>query len=97
MSPYSEFARGRYLEYFLLRNVIAEGPVVGQYEGQDIRKSIVDEWGRRYSFVGIVAFRGDGQYDVDGLKTGEFILAPGLVYRLDRMPPTWREFLFGKR
>lgn len=88
--------RGRYIEYSLLRNVIAEGPVVGQYEGQDIRKSIVDEWGRRYSFVGIAAFSWDGQYDYDALKTGEFILPPGLVYRLDRLPPTWWEILFGK-
>lgn len=88
--------RGRYLEYFLLRNVTAEGPIVGRYEGQDVRQNIVDEWGRRYSFVGIAAFRWDGQYACDALKTGEFILPPGLVYRLDRLPPTWREFLFGK-
>ena len=50
---------------------------------------------RRYSFVGIAAFRWNGQYDCDALQTGEFILPPGLIYRIDRMPPTWREILFG--
>ena len=96
MAPYSEFAHDRYIEYFLLRNVTAKGPVVGHYEGQDVRQSIVDEWGRRYSFVGIAAFKWNGEYDCDALKAGEFILPPGLVYRLDLMPPTWRKFFFGK-
>lgn len=93
--PHGDIARGRLVEYFLLREVIKEGPVVGSYAGQAIRQSVIDEWARRYSFVGIAAFRWNGQYDCDALQTGEFILPPGLIYRLDRMPPTWRELLFG--
>ena len=96
MAQFSEFNQSRRIEFFLLRNVIAEGPVVGSYAGEPIRRSVIDEWNRRYNFVGLAAFRWDGQYDCDALQTGEFILPPGLIYRLDRMPPTLREILFGR-
>ena len=42
--PHGDIARGRLVEYFLLRDVIKEGPVVGSYEGQEIRQSVIDEW-----------------------------------------------------
>lgn len=83
-------------EFFVLRNVVPAGLVIGHRAGQDIYGSIVDEWDRRYSFVGIANFRREGGYDCDALRTGEFILPPGLVYRLDRIPPTLWELLCDK-
>lgn len=90
---YSAFDGRRRAEFFMLRAVVRAGPVIGRYAGAEIYQSIVDEWGRRYIFVGIATIRSEGDYDCDALRTGEFILAPGLVYRLDRIPPNlWQLF-----
>jgi hypothetical protein len=98
---YSALDGHRRAEFFMLRQAVPTGPVIGFYSGALIHQSIADEWGRRYTFVGIATFRRRGVYDCDALKTAEFILAPGLIYRLDRMPPTFWELLYrvfyGKR
>jgi len=75
------FATSRPVEYFILVEPHADGPVVGYYAGQAIAAAVVDYFGRRYSYAGIAPRRRSGQYDVEALGPGEWIIEPGLVYR----------------
>ena len=72
---------GRPVEYFLLVEPRADGPPIGYYAGNPIPAAVVDYWGRRYSYAGIATRRRSGQYDVEALGPGEWIIEPGLVYR----------------
>jgi hypothetical protein len=44
---------------------------------------VVDASGHRYRFAGVAPRAADGRIDVEGLRTGEWIVQPGLVYRMD--------------
>lgn len=70
------------MEYYVLDRVRCEGTLLGYLGGFPIRAAAVDDWGRRYAFVGVASFRADGQYDLRCVKPGEFIVPPGLIYRL---------------
>ena|SRR5260221_13765499 len=59
------------------------GPTIGLYRGLPIAERVVDLFNRRYTFVGVIGRRRDGQYDVDALKPGQFVVEPGLVYGLE--------------
>jgi len=59
------------------------GATIGLYRGLPIAERVVDLFDRRYSFVGVIGRRRDGQYDVDALKPGQFVVEPGLVYGLE--------------
>ena len=59
------------------------GATIGLYRGLPIAERVVDLFDRRYSFVGVIGRRRDGQYDVDALKPGQFVVEPGLVYDLE--------------
>jgi hypothetical protein len=59
------------------------GPVIGYYHGLPIAERVVDQFGRRFTYFGIIGRRRDGQYDVDRLKSGQFIVEPGIVYDLE--------------
>jgi len=65
------------------------GATIGLYRGLLIAERVVDLFNRRYSFVGVIGRRRDGQYDVDALKPGQFVVEPGLVYSLEN--PVRRE------
>jgi hypothetical protein len=69
------------VEYFILVEPKADGPLLGYYAGRPIRAAVVDCFGRRYSYVGVAPRRRSGQYDVESLHPGEWIIEPGLVYR----------------
>lgn len=71
----------RPVEYFILIEPHADGPVVGYYAGRPIAAAVVDCFGRRYSYAGVAPRRHSGQYDVEALGPGEWIIEPGLVYR----------------
>jgi hypothetical protein len=60
----------------------ADGPVVGFYAGRPIAASVVDCYGRRYSYVGAAPRGHNGQYDFNALSSGEWIVEPGLIYAL---------------
>jgi len=71
------------------------GATIGLYRGLPIAERVVDLFNRRFVFVGVIGRRRDGQYDVDALKPGQFVVEPGLVYSLEapgrcegRPPPT---------
>jgi len=75
------FTAARPVEYFILVEPHADGPTVGYYAGRPIAEAVVDCFGRRYSYAGIAPRRRGGQYDVEALGPGEWIMEPGLVYR----------------
>ena len=56
------------------------GASVGYIDGHPIAAAVVDDSGHRYSFAGIAPRRADGDYDVQALRRGEWIVEPGLVY-----------------
>jgi len=59
------------------------GPVIGFYRDRPIAERVVDLFGRRFTYAGVIGRRRDGQYDVDRLKSGQFIAEPGILYDLD--------------
>ncbi|HUL07916.1 MAG TPA: hypothetical protein VLV76_16470 [Candidatus Acidoferrum sp.] len=75
------FAARRPVEYFILVEPRADGPLVGYLAGNPIRAAVIDHWGRRYSYAGVAPRRRSGQYDVEALGPDEWIIEPGLVYR----------------
>lgn len=82
----------RHLEYAMLMDAAPAGPVVGQYAGGDIAAAVTDAFGRRYDFVSLAPRDWKGRIDVRALEAGEFIVPPGLVYRL-RVPRVRRTWL----
>ncbi len=87
--------QGRPIEYFMLYDVKPTGQSVGLYANRQIPESVVDDFGRSYVFAGIAPRRQNGDFDVDALRTGEFILKPGLLYRIEcTQPPSWFGSLF---
>lgn len=62
------------------------GATIGLYRGLPIAERVVDLFNRRFVFVGVIGRRRDGQYDVDALKPGQFVVEPGLVYDLETGP-----------
>ena len=77
----SGFTAGRPVDYFILVEPRADGPLLGYYAGRPIPAAVVDYFGRRYSYAGVAPRRRSGQYDVESLRPGEWIIEPGLVYR----------------
>jgi hypothetical protein len=75
------FTTSRPVEYFILVEPKADGPLIGYYAGRPIPAAVVDCFGRRYSYVGVAPRRRSGQYDVESLRPGEWIVEPGLVYQ----------------
>ena len=59
------------------------GPVIGFYHERPIAERVIDLFGRRFAYAGIIGRRRDGQYDVERLKSGQFIAEPGIVYDLE--------------
>jgi hypothetical protein len=59
------------------------GATIGVYRGLPIAERVVDQFNRRFTFAGVIGRRRDGQYDVDALKPGQFVVEPGLVYDLE--------------
>ena len=72
----------RKLEYSILHDVAPAGPSIGSYSGQPIHESIIDMFGRRFVFVGVASRLSNGRFNAGALGTGEFILRPGLIYRM---------------
>jgi len=58
------------------------GSVVGYYDGTPIAEEVVDEFGRRFGYVGAAPRNSQGTYDAGSLQPGEFIVGRGLLYRL---------------
>jgi hypothetical protein len=73
----------RPVEYSIVVEPRPTGPTIGVYNGLPIAERVVDHFGRRFAYVGVAGRRGSGQLDVTSLKPREFIVEPGLIYRLE--------------
>ncbi len=73
----------RPVEYCMVVEPRPTGRTIGVYDGLPIAERVVDYFGRQFAFVGVAGRGGSGQYDVAGLKPREFIVEPGLIYRLE--------------
>jgi hypothetical protein len=71
----------RYAEYSILTDACPIGLSVGFYAGRPISGTVIDERGHEYIYVGLARRMNNGQYDVDSLAAGEWIVEPGLIYR----------------
>jgi hypothetical protein len=85
--PTSHFPNDRPVDYFILVEPQADGPVIGSYNGQPIAAAVRDAFGRRYSYVGVATKLRDGRFDVKTLAPGEWFARPGLVYRMEPSEP----------
>jgi hypothetical protein len=83
----------RPVEYFILMEPRADGPVIGQYAGQPIAAVVVDYFGRHFTYAGIAPRLRNGRYDVAALQPGEWIVEPGLIYFGDPTEPRGRKRL----
>lgn len=72
--------RARPVEYFLLDEPHAAGPVIGLYRDQPIPAAVIDADGRRYVYAGVAPRLRTGMYDVEALRQDEWLVEPGLVY-----------------
>jgi hypothetical protein len=76
-----------HIDYHIVPEPRPDGPVIGFYEGQPIAAAVLDYFGRRFVYDGIATRRRDGKYDVALLRTGEWIVEPGLVYHIESERP----------
>jgi len=83
----------RPLDYFLLNGATPSGPAIGKLGEKAIAEFVTDCFGKRYRYVGLAPRTWGGDLDVDALKSGEFILPPCLLYRLDLPSPNVGGFM----
>ena len=81
--PSAHFAKDRPVDYFILMDPQADGPIIGTYDEHPIAAAVRDAFGRRYLYVGIASRLRDGRFDVKTLAPGEWFARPGLVYRME--------------
>jgi hypothetical protein len=67
-------------EFFILRQTTPVGPEIGTFAGIPFHAEIQDEWGRIYRYAGTSPRKGP-DYIVK-LREREFILPPGIIYRM---------------
>ena len=72
----------RELIYCMLHEAAPVGRTIGRFADRDISEVVRDQFGREYLYVGLACRTVRGDLDPDALAPGEFILAPGLIYRV---------------
>ena len=85
--PSAHFAKDRPIDYFILVEPRADGPIIGSYDERPIPAAVIDAFDRRYSYVGVATKLPDGRLDVNTLSPGEWFVRPGLVYRMEGSEP----------
>jgi hypothetical protein len=75
------------IDYHIVFEPRPDGPLIGFFGGQPIAAAVLDYFGRRFIYDGVATRRRDGQYDLRSLRPGEWIVEPGLVYRIDNELP----------
>lgn len=86
----------RPVEFLIIHGARADGAVIGSINGCDIAEFVLDEFGRRYEYAGLASRLWNGKFDADVLGVGEFILEPGLVYRILKPPLSQVSRPFGR-
>ena len=82
--PSAHFSKDRPIDYFILVEPRADGPVIGTYDDHPIPTAVRDAFGQRYTYVGVASRLRDGRFDVKSLAPGEWFVPSGLVYRMER-------------
>jgi hypothetical protein len=93
-------AHGKPLEYFKIVGPKPQGRVIGTLDGKPFTELVIDDFGRTYRYAGVVNRQRNGRFAVEDLRTGEFLLDSGLVYKLNTLAPhptalltsIWRKF-----
>ena len=80
----TRIGRGVPTEYFILNDVQTEGATIGRLADNPIVEMVIDASGHRYRYVGVAPRVADGGFDVEALRTGDWIVRPGLVYALEK-------------
>lgn len=75
--------RPRDVTFSIVHGAKPAGRSIGEFAGQEIPEAVSDTFGHRLIYAGIAPRRMDGEFDVDALGPGEFIVKPGLIYRRD--------------
>ncbi len=65
------------------------GRCMGRYAGREIREAVIDAKGMGYIYAGIAPRCLDERIHADALAPGEFIVPPGLIYRIESYPVPW--------
>lgn len=73
----------RSLDCYMIVEPRRAGPTIGYLSGAPITEIVIDLFGRRFAFAGIAPRKRDGRYDTDSFRAGEFVVEPGLLYRMD--------------
>lgn len=81
--PLATLTRHRPVEYSIINRPRPVGATIGTFHGKAIPESVIDEFGRLFHYAGAAPRRWNGEFDDKALGPGEFIVPPGLVYRLD--------------
>jgi hypothetical protein len=84
------------LDFLHLQNAQPAGPSLGTLGGEDIPESVIDQFGKTYTYVGLAPRRWGGAIDGDALANGEFLFRSGLVYRLVTLRSHWWQRMFAK-
>ena len=71
------------VDYHMVVEPCPAGSTIGYLAGTPISEVVTDLFGRRFTYAGAAPRKGNGTYDVDSLRSGEFIVEPGLLYRLE--------------
>jgi len=83
----NHFSQEHPVEYLILTDPKADGPVIGTYDGHPIAAAVRDCFGRRFTYAGVATRLSSGRYDVTALAPGEWFVQPGLVYRIEAPEP----------
>lgn len=75
-------SRTAFADLRILYNVKPMGPIIGVFAGVPFHEYIRDDWGREYGFAGIAHRARNSDYGCEHLGTGEFVLPPGIIYRM---------------
>ena len=77
------------LDYRMMVEPRPSGPTIGYLAETPIAETVIDRFGRHFLFAGVTPHKPNDQYDAELLAPGEFIVSPGLIYRLEKIekPP----------
>ena len=76
------------LDYRMIDEPRSSGPTIGYLAETPIAETVVDRFGRHFLFAGVTPHKPNGRYDVEMLWPGEFVVSPGLIYRLGKIEKT---------
>ena len=84
-------------EYLVLPRTSDIGPTIGYIGARPIAERVLDQWGQRYVYCGLAPRLPSGAINLKLIRLGEWIVEPGLLYRLDSQIGTGHLQSFARR